>query len=628
MGDSVITGLGTIVVCGVGMQWLARRVRVPAILLLLAAGLVVGPGLGWVDPDQIFGDSLFPVVSLAVGILLFEGGLGLDIGELRSHGARPVVRLVTVGVLITWVALWAVSIPLFGMDVRDAALLGALLVVSGPTVVGPLLKLARPRPPASTILRWEGIVIDPIGATLALVVLQVVLGEGSPTKLFTTAGVGVAVGLALAAVLVAVLRRFLVPDDLELAVTTMFVIGAYTASELISSEAGLFATTVLGVALANQRFVQVRRITAFNEDVGVLLLGGLFIVLAARIDVDQLMSLVLPALGLTAAAVLLVRPLVAWVCTARCGLSRADRIFVAAMCPRGIVAAATSALFTLELAEADQGGEDLASIVFLVIVGTCIVYGLAAAPLARALDLALPHNRGVLLIGAQPWLLALADALADLDVETTVIATGRYELATRPRRWRLFTAPMVTAGVDRAFDGVRTAVVASIDDEHNAVALARCLEDLSRRDVYVLPAARRAVHLPPPSPGRLRALSDRLTGPRRAEAGTTVTLGGGGGPSTGPREGDDELVEVAPAAAWTRRPFAHGITQRELESAFAEHGEVRTLAVPHAEQGTSTAAEALPEGALLLAVRHADGRVDLAPRRTTMAAGDTVVLLG
>jgi NhaP-type Na+/H+ or K+/H+ antiporter len=662
--DTVVLGLGTVVVLGVGMQWLARRLRFPAIVLLLAAGLVAGPALGLVETDEIFGDSLFPVVSMAVGILLFEGGLGLDIAELRTQGARPVVRLVTLGVVITWLAVWAVSVPLFGLPGDYGALLGALLVVSGPTVVGPLLRVARPRPPASVVLRWEGIVIDPVGATLALVVLGYVLGDGSVIELFVTAGVGVLVGLAASTGLVALLRRFLVPDDLELAVTTMFVIGAYAAAELMASEAGLFATTALGVALANQRFVQVRRITTFNRDIGVLVLGGLFILLAARIDVDALVDVLPESLLLVAFLVLVVRPVVAWACTARTGLSAADRTFIGGLCPRGIVAAATSALFAIELSDAGRPSNDLDAIVFVVIVGTCVVYGIAAAPLARRLGLALPLPTGVVLVGAQDWMLSLADRLVEIGVPTSVVATGRFELRERARGWRLFSAPLVTSGVDGAFDGAHSAVIASIDDEHNAVALARCLEDLPRARVHVLPATSAAGAAgaaggdtgPPTGRGRrwLAAVVGPLPEPDVTEpsadpdgldpngldtVGLDVADDGvervepnvgsspGGEHHLSPSARDTELVELAPASGWSRRPFAGGVTQRALDDAWAQRGEVRSLTVPAGDRHHRDDGPLLPAGSMVLVVRHRNGQLDLAPRHRAPAPGDTVLYL-
>lgn len=468
----MLVGLGAIVVLGVGMQWLARRIRVPAILLLIAAGLAAGPWLGIIEPDEIFGDSLFTIVSMAVSLLLFEGGLGLDVRELRRRGPRPVVQLVTLGVVITWLAVAIVARPLFGLPTDMCLLLGALLVVSGPTVVGPLLHVVRPREPTATILRWEGIVIDPIGATLALVVLKVVTSDEAPfTELVLTGLVGCAVGMVAAGLLVLALRTFSVPDDLEPAVTFMTVIAAYTVGEWAFEEGGLFAATVLGVALANQRWVSVRRIAVFGHDVGVLVLGGLFVVLAARVTPSAFEGIVLPSIGLVAVLVLVVRPVVGWLCTTRSGLAVRDRVFIGALAPRGIVAAATSALFALRLTDAGVDDGRIDAIVFVVIVGTCLIYGLGAAPFARALRVTEPVPTGILLVGHQPWLLALADLLADRGEDVRVLASDQQSLVGRARGWRLLTMAATDHRVLDELRSVRTAVLASHDAEHNAVLL-------------------------------------------------------------------------------------------------------------------------------------------------------------
>ena len=558
-----MVGLGAIVVLGVGMQWLARRVRIPAILLLIGAGLVAGPWLGIIEPDEIFGDSLFTLVSMAVSLLLFEGGLGLDVRDLRRRGPRPVVQLVTLGVLITWVAVALVAAPLFGLPTNLCLLLGALLVVSGPTVVGPLLHVVRPREPTATILRWEGIVIDPIGATLALVVLKVVTADDAPfAELILTALVGCAVGMVAAGLLVLALRTFSVPDDLEPAVTFMAVIAAYTVGEWILEEGGLFAATVLGVALANQRWVSVRRIAAFGHDVGVLVLGGLFVVLAARVTPSSFEGIIVPSIGLVAVLVLVVRPVVGWLCTTRSGLPVRDRVFIGALAPRGIVAAATSALFALRLTDAGVDDGRIDAIVFLVIVGTCLVYGLGAAPLARALGVTEPEPTGILLVGHQPWLLALADLLAELGEDVRVLASDQRHLEGTAKGWRLLTMAATDHRVLDELRSVRTAVLASHDAEHNALALTRCIEVLARREIYVLPAD------DAPAPGH-RVLRDLARG---GPADTDTGAGAPGEPMdpfspTDPLEdlvapGDIEEIEAelvpASASGWERRPFAPG----------------------------------------------------------------------
>lgn len=600
-----MVGLGAIVVLGVGMQWLARRIRVPAILLLIAAGLAAGPWLGIIEPDAIFGDSLFTLVSMAVALLLFEGGLGLDVAELREQGPRPVVQLVTGGVLITWVAVACVAIPLFGLDTDLAVLLGALLVVSGPTVVGPLLQLARPRQPTATILRWEGIVIDPVGATLALCTLKVITSGANPfAELLLTTVIGVGVGGAAAALLVLALRTFSVPDDLEPAVTFMVVIAAYVAGEVLFEEAGLFAATALGIALANQPWVQVRRIAAFGHDVGVLVLGGLFVVLAARVTPSDFRGVVGPAVVLVVVLVLLVRPVVGWVSTLGAGLPTVDRAFIGALAPRGIVAAATSSLFALRLDQAGMDDGRIEAIVFSVIVGTCLVYGLGSPPLARALGVAEPDPDEVLLIGAQPWLFAFADALRSQGAAVTVLATGARPPEPAPR-WRLMTVALVDPSVSEVLRATRSAVITSRDHEHNGLALARCLEVLPRKEVYVLPAAEDRSARPHDDPVAAGgAASTSLAG----ETGGLAEL-----------EEIDELerLEAAPARAWERRPFTPGTTQRAIEAAHARGG-MRVVVGPWTPR----------DGELVLATWGVDGHLDLAPRRGPVRAGTTAVLAG
>lgn len=619
-----MVGLGAIVVLGVGMQWLARRVRVPAILLLIASGLVAGPWLGIIDPDEIFGDSLFTIVSMAVSLLLFEGGLGLDITELRRRGPRPVVQLVTIGVAVTCLAGTIAAGLLFDLPTNLCLLLGALLVVSGPTVVGPLLHVVRPREPTATILRWEGIVIDPIGATLALVVLKLVTADDSPfAELLLTALVGCGVGMAAAGLLVLALRTFSVPDDLEPAVTFMMVIAAYTVGEWIFEEGGLFAATVLGVALANQRWVSVRRIAAFGHDVGVLVLGGLFVVLAARVTPSDFTGIVAPSIALTAVLILLVRPVVGWLCTTRSGLSWRDRAFIGALAPRGIVAAATSALFALRLTDAGIDDGRIDAIVFVVIVGTCLVYGLGSAPFARALRVTEPEPTGVLLVGHQPWMLALADLMADLGEDVRVLASDQHQLEGTERGWRLLTVAATDHRVVEELRSVRSAVLASHDAEHNALLLTRCLEVLARREIFVLPADDAS------DPGR-RMLRDLARGGpvdedrhERAELDEPIDPFA----PTDPLEelvapGDLEQVEagLVPASArgWERRPFSAGCTQGALAAAY-EAGGLRVITGPDLDHG---------HGEMALVAWRRDGHLDMAPTPHALRDASAVAVIG
>ena len=370
----VLFGIGVIIVLGVGLQWLARRLKFPSIILLLAGGLLVGPILDIVEPDRILGPALFPVVSLAVGILLFVGGLELRFSELGAAARRPVMAFVTVGVVITWALTTGAVHLLFHESVRVSVLLGAILVVSGPTVVIPLLRLARPVGPVATILTWEGIVIDPLGATLSLFCFSAFfVDELSFRDLWgefvVVALAGVAAGAVAAALLVLALRRRLVPAELEVAVAIMFVVAAYVAAETVRPEAGLFATTAMGVILANQRLVSVRNLRIFGDPIVSLLIGSLFIVLASRVEPGSILDHLPATLVLVAFLVLVVRPLVVFLCTFRSKLlAPRERAFLACMAPRGIVAAASAAFYSLRLDQIGQPSPILVPVTFAVII--------------------------------------------------------------------------------------------------------------------------------------------------------------------------------------------------------------------------------------------------------------------
>ena len=560
MDSDIVRGIGLVVVLGIGLQWAARRIRVPSIVLLLAGGLVVGPGLGLVDPDEIFGDALFPVVSLAVGLLLFHGGLELRLADLRGGVRRPVLRLVTVGALVTW-ALGALTVHLvFDEPVRVSVLAGAVLVVSGPTVVGPLLKVARPRDPDATILRWEGILIDPLGAALGLFCLNAFFidefaVEAVWGELVAVALTGAAAGLAGAAVLVAALRRFAVPDELEVAVALMLVVAAYVTGEVVRPEAGLFATTTMGLAVANQRYVPIDALEAFGRPVVALLLGGLFIVLAAGAEADPLADHLAGGLVVAAVLVLVVRPLAVLASTARSTLlSWRERAFLACMAPRGVVAAATASLYSLRLEHIGEASEILVPLTFTVIIALAVVYGLGSVAAARWLGVARPRPRGALVVGDRPWAVGLAGELGRNGVPTVLAARGRADLAARDDLpFAVHASLLIDLPRSGLLTDVRGAVVASRDDETDLIALGVLVDALGRSNVWLLPA----------------------------EAGTAAPAP------------DDRPVSVG---SWTCRPFAPGVSHDVLERSLAAGGRVTTVA------GAD-----IPDGALVLARVRGDG---------------------
>jgi NhaP-type Na+/H+ or K+/H+ antiporter/Trk K+ transport system NAD-binding subunit len=436
--ENPLIQIGLIAVLGIGAQWVAWRLQFPAILLLLFAGLFAGPGMEMItghrllDPDKLLGDLVLPLVGLSVGIILFEGGLTLRFAELTQAG--PVIRkLVTLGAAMTWIVATLSARWILELDWSLALLLGAILVVTGPTVVGPLLRFIRPRGQTAAILKWEGIVIDPIGAMLAVLVFEVI-----PSAKLKTAGatlvigalkttmIGSAIGLSGAFLLVLVMRRLWAPDFLQNPITLMLITAAVVAGNAIQHEAGLFAVTVMGIALANQKRVTVQHIREFKENLTVLLVSALFIILSSRLAVDQVRSIGSKRLLFTASLIVVARPACVLVSTLKSGLTRKEKLFLCCMAPRGIVAASVSSVFALRLAD-QPGAERFVPATFTVIIGTVIVYGLIARPVARVLGLA-SAVKGFLVAGANPVARAIAKALHDESMPVLVVDTSREQI--------------------------------------------------------------------------------------------------------------------------------------------------------------------------------------------------------
>ena len=512
MEQDILVGLAVIVALGVGGQWLAGRMRIPSILVLLLAGFIVGPITGLVDPEAVFGELLFPAVSLATGLLLFDSGMGLRLSTL-SIGRQPVLRLVTIGLLVTWVVGSVTAFLVTDLSSDLAVLLGAILVVSGPTVVIPILRRVRPRPSTGPILRWEATVIDPIGAVLGVVVLTVVLEEGNLVRdtvfgVASAAVTGIVVGLGGAALLLLALRYYRIPDLLRSPVAVAMAVVVFAATNLLFEEGGLFATTVLGIALANQRRVDVSDIAAFEKALGALILGSLFVLLGARIELSELADVWVAGIVLVVALVLVARPLAVAASVVGTEVSLREATFLAAMAPRGVVAAATSSVFALALAEASvAGGDLLAPLTFTVIMGTGLVYGLSAGPVARRLGVAGSAPRGVALVGSQPWVVRLGEELARADVPV-LLMPGADDLSdtSLPRYAGTFGSEEFVDAL--ATHDIGTALVMSADMEHNVVGVDRFVECLGAPHVYYLPR---------------RAMGDRPVPLARRPFGTDVT---------------------------------------------------------------------------------------------------------
>ncbi|MFO8010218.1 MAG: sodium:proton antiporter [Dehalococcoidia bacterium] len=440
MNEEIMIGLASIIILGIGAQWISWRFQLPSILLLIIMGIIAGPVTGLVEPDKDFGELLLPIISLSVGIILFEGGLNLRIVELRKVG-RVIPLLVTVGALITWLVTSLSSYYLLDLGFDVSVLLGAILIVSGPTVVLPLLRQLRPIGSVGPILKWEGTVIDPIGAMLAVLVFEGILtGRLEEASWHIAIGIGRTLfigGLAgwLGAMLLLLcLRRYWIPDFLQSTVTLATVIAVYAVSGIFQDESGLLATTVMGIVLGNQKTISVRHIAEFKENLGILLISGLFILLTARLQTSDWDSLTWGSLALLAILIFAARPLTVLFSTIRSGLNWREKLFITWMAPRGIVAAAIASVFALRLV--DEGYADARLMVphtFMVIIGTVAFYGLTVFPLSHRLKIANPNPQGFLIVGAHPWAREIASALQAKNFQVLMIDTQWAHLSEARR---------------------------------------------------------------------------------------------------------------------------------------------------------------------------------------------------
>jgi NhaP-type Na+/H+ or K+/H+ antiporter len=494
--DEVLFGVGLIVVLAVGSQVLAARLRIPALIILLPAGFIAGALTTDVNPQRLLGAAFQPLVSLAVAVILYDAGLALDLGKLRRHPRRVVRRLIVRGVPVT-LAFGAVFAGLLlGMSAGAALMTGAILVVSGPTVVGPLLRFIRPTERLQRVLAWEGSLIDPVGGILGAVVFHAVLastrqGLGYQLAQFL---ISVAVGVAGAVIGIALLWFCLRKLDLgEVLGTTSqlaAVVGIAAVCDIARDDAGLVAAVLMGLALANMRGFGIPARRPFFETLVQLIIGVLFISISATVTPASLEHLVLPTMGLVAVLVLVTRPLVAFLATIRTDLARGERQFTGWMAPRGIVAAATASTFGTQLAAHHiSGAAKILPVTFLVIVATVAIYGLTAVPVARRLRVTRPARTRPLLVGGDPWVIDLARALrsAGLDV---VIWAGSDEQRELIRRAGLELMPgellAAATATGAELEGITAVLLLTDEDDFNALA-ATVLAGNPETRVYRLP---------------------------------------------------------------------------------------------------------------------------------------------
>lgn len=494
--DEQILQISIIGLLGVGSQWLAWRLNLPGIVLMAIAGLVAGPGLQILAPEQAFGELYKPMISLAVAVILFEGGLSLDFAELRGV-SRGVMRLIFPGVLFSW-ALGALAAHYIGGFAWSPAILFAgLLIVTGPTVIIPLLRQAKLGSRASALLKWEGIVNDPVGAMLAVVVFEVATLGGShePTGVLIAsfalgAIISVAFGWGLGAAVAAGFRRGLVPEYLKAPLVLVVLVVAFALANQIQEEAGLISVTAMGVALANAKIASINDMRRFKETVTILLVSGVFVMLTANLSRETLALLDWRAAAFVAAMLFLVRPVAVFASMIRSDATWSERSLVAWIAPRGIVAVAVSEFFGSRLVDAGYpDGELLVPFAFAMVFATVVLHGFTIGPLAKRLGLAHAGKPGVLIVGASPFSVSLASKLKEMG-ETVLVADSSWRRLRGARQADIQTyyGEILSEATEHHLDLNKYGLLLAVggNEAHNALVATDLAPEFGRNQVYQL----------------------------------------------------------------------------------------------------------------------------------------------
>ncbi|MGW6615976.1 cation:proton antiporter [Streptomyces erythrochromogenes] len=479
--DQILLGIALTVALAAFSQILAGKLRVPALLLLLPAGFVAGALTDVIHPNNLLGPEFSALVSLSVAVILYDAGLGLDLRQLTGRTRGIVGRLLVAGILLTFLAVAAVAPALFGMSLASAAMVGVILVVSGPTVVGPLLEYVRPTDKLRRILVWEGTLIDPIGGILGALVFHAVsssqsaVGHGYQLGQFAISmGIGLVGGAVGVALLWLTLRVLRLGETLGTIAQLAVVIIVSAGCDIVRDDTGLIAATVTGLAIANLPGLDMPARRPFFETLVQLIIGLLFVSISSTVTPASLKPVLLPSLLLIAFLVLVVRPLVAFVSTGKAGLTLGERGFLGWMAPRGIVAASTASAFAADLSDQGlAGASKILPVTFLVIVGTVLLYALTAAPVARRLGVVRPSRSRPLLVGGDRWVVDMGRALRSAGLDVLMWA-GDEDERERIRDAGLELARgelLATATNPRArLEGVTTVFLCTDDDDFNALA--------------------------------------------------------------------------------------------------------------------------------------------------------------
>ncbi len=488
--------LALMAVLGMSAQWLGWRFRIPVILLLILAGLAVGPLFGLIRPSQALEDAFQPLVSLAVAVILFEGGLTLRLSELRQAG-RGIVRLISMTVLLGWLLGALAGHWVAGLSWPVSVVLGAIMIITGPTVILPLLRQSRLRRRPASFLKWEGISNDPAGAVLTLLAFQYYLpGVSLPVSVSL---LHLLLGLAVAVLLGILAGRLLgkaflagwVPEYLKGPLAMAAGMAVYVPANLVLDEAGLVAATVAGLVLGNLDLPEIEEIRRFKSYISLMLVSALFLLLSADLDPEIMRHLDWRSLAYIGCLILLVRPLAVALATVGAGMSWQERLLVGWTGPRGVVAAAIAGVVGPALvARGFPGAELILPITFAMILSTVLLQGISLAWLGQRLGLGETRRGGLLIAGSNAWSIGLSQALHEANLSVRVADASWARL--RPLRYAgvpIYFGDVLSeqAAGELELGELDSLLATSDNDAYNELVCTHYAHELGHQAVFQLP---------------------------------------------------------------------------------------------------------------------------------------------
>lgn len=495
-GMNPVTAFALVGVLGVGAQWLAWRLNLPAIVLMLLAGLLVGPVFGILDPSVAMGDLLQPIVAIAVAIILFEGGLTLNFKSL-TDAAVGVKRLVFIGGPVGWLLSASVLHYLGGLSWATSAVFGGIMIVTGPTVIAPLLRQARLKRRPAALLQWEAIVNDPAGALAAVLAFEVVLVWQTATTV-EQAIAELAIGIVVATLIGiaagwGISKSFStgwVPEYMKVPVLFVSVLAAFAASDSLLHESGLLAVTIMGVWIANAHLLSHAEMHRFKEHATILLVSGVFILLAANMTRETLMAMNWQTLATVVAVILFARPVTVLISLAFSNVPWAERLLVAFTGPRGVVLVAVAGLFGDRLVQAGiEDAAQISSLAFALVAGTVVLHGFTLKPVANLLGLTASSTPGVLLVGGNRWTVEFGSLLKKLDLPVMISDPNRSHLReARDAGLSIYTGDILSEGAEHRLDlmAYETVIAATDNDAYNTLVATDLAPEFGRENVYQL----------------------------------------------------------------------------------------------------------------------------------------------